>query len=153
MYYPRQNIQFNMYYKRRHWKNTCVCETLCLAANKVQKTIFGTKVKVNVTKLFERASLVVYARQIWSLSLSYGSKVTTEVTVDNRQTNKQKGQKQYATIFWFGGIKHYILSTSTSMCRLSNIESRKRQKHAHLPWRSHNPLHLISPISSKRPTV
>ena len=45
-----------------------------LSGNKVQKAIFSSKVKVNVTRSltlvsFERASLVEYACQIWSLYL------------------------------------------------------------------------------------
>ena len=53
-------------------KSRCVCEKLC--GNKVQKAIFSFKVKVKVTRSltlvsFERASLVEYACQIWSLYL------------------------------------------------------------------------------------
>ena len=57
-------------------KSRCVCETLQYApgSNKVPKAIFSFKVKVKVTRLltlmpFERASLVEYACQIWSLYL------------------------------------------------------------------------------------
>ena len=53
-----------------------VCETLQYAPsrNKVEKAIFSFKVKVKVTRSltlvsFERASLVEYACQIWSLYL------------------------------------------------------------------------------------
>ena len=53
-----------------------VCETLQYAPgdNKVEKAIFSFKVKVKVTRSlilvsFERASLVEYTCQIWSLYL------------------------------------------------------------------------------------
>ena len=53
-----------------------VCETLQYApgGNKVEKAIFSFKVKVKVTRSLtlvsiERASLVQYACQIWSLYL------------------------------------------------------------------------------------
>ena len=41
----------------------------------------------------------------YEVSISYGSKVTAKVKVDNRQTDKQTGQKQYAPIIQSGGIK------------------------------------------------
>ena len=56
-------------------KSRCVCETLQYAVgNKVQEPIFSFKVKVKVTRSLtlvslERASLVEYACQIWSLYL------------------------------------------------------------------------------------
>ena len=57
-------------------KSRGVCETLQYApgGNKVEKAIYSFKVKVNVARSltlvsFERASLVEYACQIWSLYL------------------------------------------------------------------------------------
>ena len=57
-------------------KSMGVCETLQYApgGNKVEKAIFSFKVKEKVTRSltlvwFERASLVEYACQIWSLYL------------------------------------------------------------------------------------
>ena len=75
--------------------------------NKVQKAIFSFKVKVKVTRSltlvsFERVSLEELEAR-YEVSISYGSKVTAKVKVDNRQTNRQTdrqtnrtGQKQYA---------------------------------------------------------
>ena len=41
----------------------------------------------------------------YEVPISYGSKVMAKVKVDNRQTDRQTGQKQYAPIIRSGGIK------------------------------------------------
>ena len=85
------------------------------SGNKVRKSYFNIKFKVKVIDLgvnwrgeggewvcigvlrhmHERASLVsMYAK--YEVSISYGSKVIANVTFDNRQTNRQTGQKQFA---------------------------------------------------------
>ena len=81
-------------------KSRGVCETLQYApgGNKVEKAIFSFKVKVKVTRSlslvsFERASSM---HANYEVSISFGSKVIAKVKVDNRQTNRQTGQKQYA---------------------------------------------------------
>ena len=99
------------------WKNQGVFVkhySIPPGGNKVQKAIlsFKVKVKVKITRSlsvvsFERASLVEYACQIWSLYLlrfkSYSEDGITDKRMDgrtdrqtNRQTDKQTGQKQYA---------------------------------------------------------
>ena len=76
-------------------QSRCVCETLQYApgGNKAQKAIFNVKVIRSLTLVsFERASLVEYACQIWSLFLLWFN-VIAKVKVDNRQTNRRTGQK------------------------------------------------------------
>ena len=51
----------------------------------------------------ERTSLVEYACQIF---ISHGFKVIAMVKVENRETNKQTGQKQYAPIILSGSKKN-----------------------------------------------
>ena len=70
------NIPLRIECERHTKKSRCVWETLqyALGGNKVQKAIFSFKVKIKVTRSltlvsFERASLVEYACQIWSLHL------------------------------------------------------------------------------------
>ena len=89
--------------------------------NKVQKAIFSFKVKVDVIRSltlvsFERVSFVEYECQIPGMKfLSLMVQVIAKVKVDNRQTNKQTGQKQYAPDHSIQGhknqgvfVKHYI---------------------------------------------
>ena len=125
----QMDVVLRTYFKHSNYeeKSRGVCETLQYApgGNKVEKAIFSFKVKVKVTRSltlvsFGRASLVEYACQIWSLyllhthakyevSISNSSKVIAKVKVDNRQTNKQTGQKQYAPIIRSGGIKRCVV--------------------------------------------
>ena len=81
-----------------------------LAATKSKKLFFSFKVKVKVTRSFtlisfERVSLVEYACQIWSLLSLTVQKLIAKVKVDNRQTDRQIGQKQYAPDHLIWGIK------------------------------------------------
>ena len=103
--------------------------TVCPGGKKVEKAIFSFNVKFKITKSltlvsFERASLVEYTCQIWSLYLlrfkSYRRrlKLTTDRQTDRqtnkqteRQTDRQTGQKQYAPEYSIRGHKNWYPST------------------------------------------
>ena len=92
------------------------------AATKSKKAIFSTKVKVKVTRSltlvsFERASLVEYACQIWSLYTSNGSKVIAKVKVDNKQTDRQD-KNNMPPIIRSGGIKKFALWSNQKLIPL-----------------------------------
>ena len=60
----------------------------------------------------------------YEVSTSNGSKVIANVKVDNRQTNKQTGQKQYAPDHSIRGHKNYIpLSDYDYQAFINNIYS------------------------------
>ena len=57
----------------------------------------------------------------YEVSTSNGSKVIANVKVDNRQTNKQTGQKQYAPDHSIRGHKNTTLNKQTIKKNINHI--------------------------------
>ena len=68
------------------------------------KTIFITKLKVKVTRPYKRTSLVSMHTK-YEVSISYGSKVMTNVNVENRQSGHKTICPPPFPIIRYGGIK------------------------------------------------
>ena len=52
----------------------------------------------------------------YEVSITHGSKVIVKVKVDNRQTDKQTGQKKHAPDHWIQGHKNsYVLIGNTTV--------------------------------------
>ena len=61
----------------------------------------------------------MYAK--YEVFISYGSDVIANVKVDNRQTDKHTGQKQYAPIIPSRGLKLYCGYKYTRPCMINRI--------------------------------
>ena len=120
----------------------CLWNTMPPCSNKVQKAHFSFKIKVKVTRLltlvsFERASLVEYACQIWSVYLLlFKSYSKINVKVENRQTDKQTDRTKTICLYHsrfksYGQGSHRYCLLKSPFATESHIDMTKTRFHSH----------------------